>query len=100
MKHRSLNCSWKLGQRQSIVTGEMQRSGRGQRIHQRQRGKHGNTGEPNVSTRSSGKGHPHEKATRMNRAPVTPDLSGRRRDRRKWYPKGGKRSEGEGRRQS
>jgi hypothetical protein len=49
---------------------------------------------------SAEKGHPHKEATRMIRAPVTPDLSGRIRDRRKWYPKRGKRSEGEGRRQS
>jgi hypothetical protein len=47
-------------------------------------GKHGNTGEPNVSTRdNAGRGQPQEQQTRLVRELVAPDLTIRISDRRK-----------------
>ena len=47
-------------------------------------GKHGNTGEPNVSTRNvAGRGQPQEQQTRLIRELVAPDLTIKISDRRK-----------------
>lgn len=48
------------------------------------KGKHGNTGEPTVSTRNvAGRGQPQEQQTRLIRKLVAPDLTIKISDRRK-----------------